>query len=306
MNCVPALPGSDLIEAEERTMVVGGELAAPSQTALAGCRSVPAVSRKPRLIRGVLGSAIVVSAVFVLGWPLWHVSHPNTADGHWAAVVRGRDALRRGRPDLALREVNSIRDDAPGSGESMTVAGFALLRLGEYRGARLALERAIKLEPKQFDAAITLAELDFGLGNGQRGIEVLEMAARLRPKELRIWLTMGKVLNDLGDLPKAIDAYERAVDLDPENRDALIGLIGCLISNSQTDLAQPWVTKALAKDPDDPKVLGFAALRIRRESIGRSYCGCGSCARPGFQERRRPDDTCEGSRVQVAMGRGLA
>ena len=69
---------------------------------------------------------------------------------------------------------------------------------------------------------------------------------------------MGKVLNDLGDLPKAIDAYERAVDLDPENRDALIGLIGCLISNSQTDLAQPWVTKALAKDPDDPKVLGFA------------------------------------------------
>ena len=181
--------------------------------------------------------------------------------------LRGRDALRRGRPDLALQVVNAARDDAHGAGEAMTVAGFALLRLGEYRGARLALERALQLQPNQFDAASALAELNFALGNGARGIELLELAARLRPKELRVWLTMGKVLNDLGDFPKAIQVYETACVLDPDDRDALIGLIGCLISNSQIDEADPWVTKALERYPEDPKVLGFAA-RLRSKRIG--------------------------------------
>jgi tetratricopeptide (TPR) repeat protein len=143
----------------------------------------------------------------------------------------------------------------------MTVAGLALLRIGEYRGARLALERAVKLQPNQFDAAISLAELNFGLGNGTRGVEVLQMAARLRPREFRVWLTMGKVLHDLGDSPKAIQAYERAVGVNPDDREALIGLIGCLMETDQTDQAEPWVTKVLGKYPDDPKVLGFAARR---------------------------------------------
>ncbi len=141
----------------------------------------------------------------------------------------------------------------------MAVAGLALLRLGEYRGARLALERALKLQPNQFDAAATLAELNFGLGNGPRGIEVLQMAARIRPQEFRVWLTMGKVLHDLGDLPKAIQAYEKALGLNPDDREALIGLIGCLIGSDVPDQAEPWVIRALEKYPDDPRVLGFAA-----------------------------------------------
>jgi tetratricopeptide (TPR) repeat protein len=141
----------------------------------------------------------------------------------------------------------------------MTVAGLALLRMGEYRGARLALERALKLQPNQFDAATTLAELNFGLGNGPRGIEVLQMAARLRPQEVRVWLTMGKVLRDLGDFPKAIQAYERALGLNPDDREALIGFIGCLMDTDQAEQAEASVTKALGKYLDDPRVLGFAA-----------------------------------------------
>jgi superkiller protein 3 len=70
---------------------------------------------------------------------------------------------------------------------------------------------------------------------------------------------MGKVLHDLGDLPKAIQAYERAVGLNPDDRQALIGLIGCLMSTNQADQAEPWMTKALGMYPDDPRVLGFAA-----------------------------------------------
>jgi tetratricopeptide (TPR) repeat protein len=211
------------------------------------------------VVRGVLAFTTIGLVIFALGWLWWDGSHRSSVHNHWAAVARGRDALRRGRPDLALQAVNAVRDEAPGSGEAMTVAGLALLRLGEYRGARLALERALKLEPNQFDAAITLAELNFGLGNGPRGIEALQMAARLRPQEFRVWLTMGKVLHDLGDLPKSIQAYERALGLIPGDREALVGLIGGLIGTDQSDQAEPWVTKAIGAYPADPTVLGFAA-----------------------------------------------
>jgi cytochrome c-type biogenesis protein CcmH/NrfG len=70
---------------------------------------------------------------------------------------------------------------------------------------------------------------------------------------------MGKVLHDLGDFTKAIQAYEKALDLNSDDRDAMIGLIRCLMGTAVSDQAEPWVKKALAKYPDDPKVLGLAA-----------------------------------------------
>ena len=240
-------------------MVASGDVGESLRFATEEDRSHPASPRTARTVQGVLAFTTVGIAVFIVGWLWWHRSHRSSVREHWAAVTLGRDALRRNRPDLALKAIGEVRDEAPGSGEAMTVAGLALLRLGEYRGARLALERALKLQPNQFDAATTLAELNFGLGNGARGIEVLQMAARLRPQDFRVWLTMGKVLSDLGDFPKAIQAFEKALGLNPNDREALIGLIGCLMATDQPDQAEPWVTKALEKYPDDPRVLGLAA-----------------------------------------------
>jgi tetratricopeptide (TPR) repeat protein len=227
--------------------------------ATAGDGSNPALASKTRAVRKVLGFATVALVVFGLGWLWWYAPRTSSIREHGAAVARGRDALRRGRPDLALQAVKEVRDEAPGSGEAMTIAGLALLRLGEYRGSRLALERALKLEPNQFDAATTLAELHFGLGNGRRGIEVLQMAAGIRPHEFRVWLTMAKVFSDLGDFQKAIQAYEKALGLNPDDRDAMVGLIRCLIWTDVPDQAEPWLKKALGKYPDDPAVLGLAA-----------------------------------------------
>ena len=132
--CIHALaddPASEQpLESEKPRLVAigrGGESLGP---ATAGDRSNPAFPRTARAVRGVLASTTVGLVVFVLGWLWWHRSHQSSVREHWAAVARGRDALRRGRPDLALQAVNDVRDEAPGSGEAMTVAGLALLRIG--------------------------------------------------------------------------------------------------------------------------------------------------------------------------------
>ncbi len=240
-------------------MVAPVKLEETSGPAPAGDRPETARPRDPRVIRGVLATATIGLVVFALGWWWWRGADPASVREHWAAVARGREALRRGRPDLAVQAVSDVRDEAPGSGEAMTVAGLALLRLGEYRGARLALERALKLQPDQFDAATALAELNLGLGDGVRGMELLQKAAQLRPRDVRVWLTMGRVLNDLGDFPRAIQAFERALGLGPDDRQALIGLIAGLIASDQPDQAEPWLNRALDRYPDDPRVLGLAA-----------------------------------------------
>ncbi len=193
----------------------------------------------------------------------------------------------------------------------MTVAGLALLRLREYRAARLALDRALKLQPNQFDAAATLAELNFGLGNGRRGLELLQIAARLRPREFPVWLTMGKVLNDLGDFPKAIQAYERALGLKPDDREALVGLIGCLMGTDLPDQAEPWVAQRPSKKVSRATLQGvgfmsarvaFDANRLDEAIALADHASLGTRS----PESRRSGDARQVSRRPGAMGASVA
>jgi tetratricopeptide (TPR) repeat protein len=202
---------------------------------------------------------VALFAVSIAGWSWWSLRHRGSIHQHWEAVERGRFYLERGRPDMALQAVSAVRDEAPGSGEAMAVAGLSLLRMGEYRGARQALERALRLQPKQFDVAMSLAELNLALGNGQRGVDVLQEAARLRPDEFRVWLTLARALHDRGDLEEAVEAYEKALALDPNHREALIGLLGTLMRSGRPERAGSWARRAMETYPEDPAILGLAA-----------------------------------------------
>ena len=153
-----------------------------------------------------------------------------------------------------------VRDEEPGAGEAAAVKGYVWIKLREYPEARLALERALNLQPNQFEVAVTLAKLNLDLGNGLRAVEVLEMAARLRPREFRVRLALGKAFEDLGDNFRAAQAWEKALELEPGHGEALVALIDTLLRSGQSDRAAPWVVKALESYPDDPMVLGFAVL----------------------------------------------
>jgi tetratricopeptide (TPR) repeat protein len=194
-----------------------------------------------------------------LGWVAWHRRRFPPVRDWRQSVQQGRAYLQHGRPDLAFQTVSDARDEEVGSGEAVTVAAMALIRMGELRLARQALERALRLQPDQFEASVTLAELHVDLGNGWRGAELFEAAAHRRPREPRVWLALAKVLQDLSEIPRSIKAYEQALALDPDQHEALIGLIRCLLLNHDPGRAESWVTRALVRLPDDPVILGLAA-----------------------------------------------
>ena len=109
---------------------------------------------------------------------------------------------------------------------------------------------------------MTLAELHVDLGNSAGGPEVFEAAARLRPRETRVWLAQARALDDLYELPRAARAYERVIELDPDQKEALVGLIRCWVLNNEPGRAEPWVGTGWAGHPDDPMILGRPCARL--------------------------------------------
>jgi tetratricopeptide (TPR) repeat protein len=174
--------------------------------------------------------------------------------------VRGQAYLRSGRPDLAFQLVHDVRDNEPGAGEAMAVAGTALIRMNQFRLARLALDRALNLRPDDWAVAATLGQLNIDLGNGQGGAEVLEKAIRLRPRDARLRLTLAKVYRDLGDFLRASEAYQQVLRQWPGHRTALTELLQNFLMSGQSHLAEPWLSEALRRYPDDPEILGIAAV----------------------------------------------
>lgn len=203
------------------------------------------------------GLAVLVFASLLiagLGWTIWAGRSAQRARDVPDIVAHARQYLRQGRPDLAFQQVHDVRDDEAGAGEAVAVAATALIRMGELRIARVALDRALRLDPSQFEATVTLAELNVDLGNGRRGVELFEAATRLRPGDDRVWMALGKVREDLAELIQAQEAYLNVLRLRPDSREALIGYIRCRPNDVES-----WIEKALGSHPDDPAILGLAA-----------------------------------------------
>ena len=218
------------------------------------------MSRSARRARGLLTLATALPLLGLLAEWWWsRGSRPAPMSSVQAATERGRGYLRSRRPDLALQAVEQVREATPEAGEAMAVAGLALIEMGQYRAARMALERALVLRPDQFEVAVTLGELNLDLGNARRGSEVLEVAARLRPREFGVWRILGRALDDLDDRAGAERAYRKALEVRPEDREVLRSLVALLVNNGQSDRARPWVDRALKAAPDDPVLLGLAA-----------------------------------------------
>jgi tetratricopeptide (TPR) repeat protein len=216
----------------------------------------------PVLAAATLLVLAVPAALVFRGWTRPPRQDP-AAESHWPAVIRGRSLLQQGRPDLALLAVAHVRDERPGAGESMGVAGVALARLGDVRNARHALERALKLQPRQPLPVKTLAAVYLSLGETDRGLACLETAAQLAPKDPRPWTAMGMTYLDMGRPADAARVFAEALHREPSLADARLGRIEALLDTGRAEEAATLVSDALSRDPDSPRVLGLAARQAR-------------------------------------------
>ena len=151
------------------------------------------------------------------------VSSPSTAR-LW--FERGVAAEREGDLDAAL---DAYRVSIKSSGrEAAPWVGMAsvLEANQQYEDARECLKRGVRVDPRHLAARMKLARAEQRLGGVDAAQMHFEIAVTLAPRNPRTHVGLGSLLEDTGDAHGAASAYRRALEVEPENAEALAGVLG--------------------------------------------------------------------------------
>jgi tetratricopeptide (TPR) repeat protein len=92
--------------------------------------------------------------------------------------------------------------------------GFAFIAAGDMKKASAALQKAIAINPNDFDARFRLALSEQSLGLHQDAIASFEEAVRIDSGATVAWIELGNESATIGDHGKAAEAFARATELD--------------------------------------------------------------------------------------------
>ena len=204
---------------------------------------------------------------------------------------------RTGQPGKAMEVLKPLVEGPTVDSVGLTLAGTALLQLGEPARAEAAFARAAKGNPQATTARTALALGQVARGNAGAGFAELEavavvdkgvrsnlalVAARMRVNDLSGALKAiddlekkqpdspiahslrGSVLLLKGDTSAATAAFERALKLDPLFYAATAGLAGIELGAGKPEAAQKRFEALLQLDPRNTRaLLGLAELKAR-------------------------------------------
>ncbi len=133
------------------------------------------------------------------------------------ALAEGLEALQDNRLEEARASLEQVPETDPGYLVALRNLGQVRALLGDWEGAREALERLVSMQLDTHDALAALGQVYYRLGD----YDAAEVAA-LRALEieagdpmLRYDLALYRVAQDR--LAEALDTYERAIDRDPDH-----------------------------------------------------------------------------------------
>jgi len=98
-------------------------------------------------------------------------------------------------------------------------------KVREYLEKAVAVyQRALELQPSDFDSHVNLAVCHFQLGQKDEARQHSQEAVRLDPKSAKARANLGIIYDSEGDLYEAISAYKAAMELRPNDPDLLMKL----------------------------------------------------------------------------------
>ena len=168
-----------------------------------------------------------------------------------ALVLAGCVLAAQGRPQDALPRFDAglrIRPDDFGTLYHQAKALRSLQRLPE---ARIAVERALALDPENVDAHAALADVLVAQGDRAGAIGALEAVLARRPDWADALYNYGCVLRKQQRLEDAAGAFRRAIAAEPRHARAYQMLGGVLLAQSLTGEALELYREARQKCPDD-------------------------------------------------------
>lgn len=151
---------------------------------------------------------------------------------------------------------------APDSAQVHASRGLALSHSKRYEEAEAAFERAIKLDPKLFDAYYFYGRHAFAQGRMEEAAELFEKAYEVRPDDYQATGLLTQVYRKLGRQDDLVDARNRGLKaieerlkVYPEDSRALCFGAASLSEAGQLEKAQKWLDRAFETGGDDAVTL---------------------------------------------------
>lgn len=107
--------------------------------------------------------------------------------------------------------------EKPLGSKELTQKGFGLLHLRRDIEAIEFFDRAIALNPNNFEALGYKGYCLGNLGRHKEAIEVCERAVRINPNFAHAWGNLGFSYCGLGEFERGVECYNRAIQLDPDD-----------------------------------------------------------------------------------------
>lgn len=97
-------------------------------------------------------------------------------------LQRGRDALDEGETELALEHLTALVDHAPDFAEGWHSRALAYFRVGLYGPSVEDLSRALRINPRHFDALMGFARILEETERTKEALEVYEAVLAIHPQ----------------------------------------------------------------------------------------------------------------------------
>jgi len=171
--------------------------------------------------------------------------------------------------DIATQLVQRALEINPASPSAHFNLGLLRGKAGDTAAARAGYEAALARKPDYFEALFNLGVLLNESGEHAAAAEQLGRALRLRPRDPGALNAIGVAREAQGDLNGAIEAYELSIATRPGSAAAHANLAGALDKRQRVDAARESCARALALDPENPRIIVLASrLDLRAGESG--------------------------------------
>jgi len=210
--------------------------------------------------RQMFRQAIEIDDKFALAWAAYADCHSFLvmyADPNPAYRDTARDASQRA---LEL---------APELAEPHASCGLAHLVNDEFEQAEAEFKKAIKRNPRLFEAYYYYARTRFHQGDLEMAADLFRKAAEMDPADYQSRCLRVQILRGTGreveaaeEAREAVEVVLRNLEWNPDDARALHLGAGPLVAMGDLERARNWLHRAIEIDPDDPVLLYNVACNL--------------------------------------------
>ncbi len=177
-------------------------------------------------------------------------ANPNRAE---LLFERGQIFIQRNVLNQAYTDLNRACEIDSTNTEYLMVLADVAFKTYQIKRASDAFEKVVKLDPKNKDAYLKLAELYFYVRGYQKSLLYSNEALKLDKNLVRAYYLRGFAYKEMGDTAKAVSSFNTVIDLQ-NDYDAYIQL-GNIYAVRNNPLAEQYYNNALKVQPASTEAL---------------------------------------------------